>query len=124
MSTLYEKLGGAAAVDLAVDKFYERVLADDRIKHFFAEVDMAKQRAHQKAFLTYAFGGTDKYDGRYMREAHKALVENHGLNSEHFDAVAEDLITTLQEMGVPADLIAEVAAIAGAPAHKRDVLNQ
>lgn len=124
MPTLYEQLGGAAAVDLAVDKFYERVLQDDRIKHFFADVDMVKQRAHQKAFLTYAFGGTDKYDGRYMREAHKELVEKHGLNSEHFDAVAEDLLITLQEIGVPEDLIAQVAAVAAAPQHKKDVLNQ
>lgn len=124
MTTLFEKLGGADAVNLAVDKFYARVLQDDRIKHFFADVDMVKQRAHQKAFFTYAFGGTDKYDGRYMREAHKELVEKHGLNSEHFDAVAEDLMETLKEMGVPDDLLAEVAAVAAAPQHKKDVLNQ
>ncbi|WP_017304714.1 group I truncated hemoglobin [Spirulina subsalsa] len=124
MATLYEKLGGADAVNLAVDKFYERVLQDDRIKHFFADVDMVKQRAHQKAFLTYAFGGTDQYDGRYMREAHKKLVEKHGLSSEHFDAVAEDLMATLQEMGVSEELMAEVAAVAAAPQHKKDVLNQ
>lgn len=124
MTTLFDKLGGAAAVDLAVDKFYQRVLQDDRIKHFFADVDMVKQRAHQKAFLTYAFGGTDKYDGRYMREAHKELVEKQGLSSEHFDAVAEDLMETLKEMGVPAELLDQVAAIAAAPQHKRDVLNQ
>ena len=124
MATLFEKLGGAAAVDLAVDKFYARVLQDDRIKHFFADVDMAKQRAHQKAFLTYAFGGTDKYEGRYMREAHRELVEKHGLSSEHFDAVTEDLMETLKEMGVGPDLLAEVAAIAAAPQHKKDVLNQ
>jgi hemoglobin len=124
MATLFDKLGGAAAVDLAVDKFYERVLQDNRIKHFFANVDMVKQRAHQKAFLTYAFGGTDKYDGRYMREAHQELVEKHGLNGEHFDAVAEDLIETLKEMGVSPELIAEVAAVAAAPQHRKDVLNQ
>lgn len=124
MTTLFEKLGGAAAVDLAVDKFYQRVLQDDRIKHFFADVNMVKQRAHQKAFLTYVFGGTDKYDGRYMREAHKQLVEKQGLNSEHFDAVTEDLMETLKEMGVSEDLLAEVAAVAAAPQHKRDVLNQ
>jgi hemoglobin len=124
MATLFDKLGGAAAVDLAVDKFYERVLNDDRIKHFFANVDMVKQRAHQKAFLTYAFGGTDKYDGRYMREAHRELVATQGLSSEHFDAVAEDLMATLQELGVSAELQAEVAAIAAAPQHKQDVLNQ
>ncbi|AUT03567.1 hypothetical protein CLI64_25945 [Nostoc sp. CENA543] len=124
MATLFEKLGGDAAVDLAVDKFYERVLQDDRIKHFFADVDMEKQRAHQKAFLTYAFGGTDKYNGRYMREAHKDLVEKQGLSSEHFDAVAEDLMETLKEMGVSQELLAEVAAVAAAPQHKKDVLNQ
>lgn len=123
MTTLFEKLGGAAAVDLAVDRFYERVLQDDRIKHFFVNTDMKKQREHQKAFLTYAFGGSDEYDGRYMREAHKELVEKQGLNSDHFDAVAEDLMITLKEMGVTDDLLAEVAAIAAAPQHKKDVLN-
>lgn len=122
--TLFEKLGGAAAVDLAVNNFYERVLHDDRIKHFFADIDMVKQRAHQKAFLTYAFGGTDKYDDRYMREAHKELVAQQGLNSTHFDAVAENLMITLKQMEVPDELLAEVAAIAAAPQHKKDVLNQ
>lgn len=124
MTTLFEKLGGKAAVDLAVDKFYARVLNDDRIKHFFAHTDMKKQRSHQKEFLTYAFGGSDRYDGRYMREAHKALVEEQGLSSEHFDAIAEDLMETLKEMGVPDDLLAEVAGVAAAPQHKKDVLNQ
>ena len=124
MTTLFDQLGGTPAVDLAVEKFYERVLQDDRIKHFFANVNMTKQRGHQKAFLTYAFGGTDKYDGRYMREAHQELVENHGLNSDHFDAVAEDLMLTLEEMGVSEELRSQVAAIAAAPQHKRDVLNQ
>ncbi|NEO26741.1 MAG: group 1 truncated hemoglobin [Kamptonema sp. SIO4C4] len=124
MTTLFEELGGEAAVDLAVDKFYDRVLNDDRIKHFFANVDMEKQRSHQKDFLTYAFGGTERYNGRYMRAAHKELVEKHGLNSEHFDAVAEDLMEALKEMGVSEELRNKVAAIAAAPQHKKEVLNQ
>jgi len=123
MTTLFEKLGGAAAVDIAVDRFYERVLQDDLIKHFFENTDLVKQRMHQKAFLTYAFGGTDKYSGEQMREAHKNLVAQQGLNSDHFDAVAEDLMITLKEMGVSDDLLAEVAAVAAAPQHKKDVLN-
>lgn len=124
MTTLFEKLGGAEAVDLAVDKFYARVLADDRVKHFFANTDMEKQREHQKAFLTYAFGGSGQYNGRYMREAHQEMVANQGLAGEHFDAIAEDLLATLKDMGVSEDLRAEVAAVAAAPQHKRDVLNQ
>ncbi len=124
MSTLFEKLGGSNAVTLAVDKFYERVLNDERVKHFFVGVDMAKQKAHQRAFLTYAFGGAGKYDGNTMRKAHQKLVEEQGLSGEHFDAIAEDLIATLQELGIPQNLIDEVAAIAGSPSHRRDVLNQ
>ena len=124
MATLFDKLGGKAAVDLAVDKFYEKVLSDERIKHFFEGIDMVKQRAHQKAFLTYAFGGTSQYDGRYMREAHQDLVEKRGLSGEHFDAVAENLLEALKEMGVSQELRNEVAAIAAAPQHKKDVLNQ
>lgn len=122
MSSLYEKLGGAAAVDLAVDKFYDKVLADDRIRHFFANTDMARQRQHQKAFLTLAFGGANHYSGKGMREAHAPLVARLGLNESHFDAVVENLAATLGELGVAAPLIGEVAAIAASV--KDDVLGR
>ncbi|MGF1569230.1 MAG: group 1 truncated hemoglobin [Nodosilinea sp.] len=123
MTTLFEKLGGKGAIDLAVDRFYERVLNDERIKHFFENVDMKKQRGHQKAFLTYAFDGAPQYEGSMMREAHKHLVEDMGLNSGHFDAVVQNLVETLRELGISDELIKEVAAVATAPEHKRDVLN-
>lgn len=123
MQTLYEKIGGQAAVDLAVDKFYDRVLADARIQHFFDNMDMDKQRGHQRAFLTYAFGGTNEYQGRSMRQAHRGLVMNQGLNEGHFQAVLENLQATLQELGVAPDLVTEVMAIAGADQNMRDVLN-
>ncbi len=123
MASLYEKLGGKAAVEMAVDRFYERVLADARIKHFFENIDMNKQRGHQKAFLTYAFGGAPQYEGNMIREAHKHLVDGMGLNGGHFDAVVENLVETLKELGISDELIKEVAAIAASPDHKRDVLN-
>ncbi|MBT3586058.1 MAG: group 1 truncated hemoglobin, partial [Halobacteriovoraceae bacterium] len=43
MSTLFEKLGGRDAVNAAVDIFYTKVLADQRINKFFENTDMAKQ---------------------------------------------------------------------------------
>lgn len=109
--TLYEKIGGEAAVDAAVDLFYRKVLADDRINMFFEDVDMEKQAAKQKGFLTFAFGGPNNYTGKDMREGHAHLVER-GLNDSHFDAVMEHLGGTLKELGVPDELIAEAAAIA------------
>ncbi|MEM1303429.1 MAG: group 1 truncated hemoglobin [Planctomycetota bacterium] len=122
MSTLYEKIGGAAAVDAAVDLFYVKVLADDRIKHFFEGVDMTRQAQHQKMFLTYAFGGSPNYPGKAMRAAHERLVNDMGMTDEHFDAVMENLGGTLVELGVPDELIGEAAAIAESV--RDDVLNR
>ncbi|MDC0831924.1 Cyanoglobin Hemoglobin-like protein HbN [Geitlerinema sp. FC II] len=124
MTTVFEQLGGSEAIDVAVNRFYDRVLKDERVASFFTDVDMVRQRAHQKAFLTYALGGTDRYDGRYMREAHKELVEKQGLNESHFDAIAENLMTTLKEMGVSDEMLEDVARIVAAPQHKKEVLNQ
>ncbi len=110
-ASLYEQIGGAAAVDAAVDIFYRKVLSDDRISHFFDTVDMDRQAAKQKAFLTMAFGGPVNYTGKDMRAAHAHLVAQ-GLNDSHFNAVVENLGQTLAELNVPAELIAKVAAIA------------
>jgi len=109
--SLYEEIGGDGAVNAAVDIFYRKVLKDDRIKRFFDGVDMDKQAAKQKAFLTMAFGGPHNYTGADMRKGHAHLVKM-GLNDSHFDAVVEDLAATLKELKVADNLIAQVAAIA------------
>ena len=108
--TLYEKLGGEAAVNVAVDIFYRNVLSDYRINRFFDNVDMEQQMAKQKAFLIMAFGGPNNYTGVDMRQAHKRLVKM-GLNDFHFDVVVENLVATLKELNVPENLIAEVGTL-------------
>ena len=119
--SLYERIGGDAAVNAAVDIFYRKVLADDRISAYFDDVDMERQAAKQKAFLTMALGGPNQYSGKDMRTGHAHLVER-GLNDTHFDAVMENLAATLQELNVPAELIAEAASIAEST--RNDVLNR
>ena len=118
MTTLYERIGGEAAVDKAVDIFYEKVLADERINSFFENIDMFAQARKQKAFLTMGFGGPNDYTGEDMRNAHAGM----GLNDEHFNAVVEDLAATLSELGVGDGDIQEVANIAESV--RDDVLNR
>jgi hemoglobin len=108
--SMYEEIGGEGAVNAAVDIFYRKVLKDDRIKRFFDDVDMEKQAAKQKAFLTMAFGGPNNYTGLDMRKGHEHLVKR-GLNDSHFDAVVEDLAATLKELNVSENLISQVAAL-------------
>jgi hemoglobin len=119
MASLYERLGGSAAVDAAVDIFYRKMLSDDRVSHYFADTDMTRQAAKQKAFLTMAFGGPHNYTGKDMRDGHKHLK---GLNDTHVDIVIEHLGATLKELGVPDSDISEVAAIANSV--RSDVLNR
>ncbi len=120
-ASLYERIGGDATVNAAVDLFYRKILADDRINQFFEGVDMDKQSAKQKAFLTMAFGGPGNYSGEDMRKGHAHLVAK-GLDNSHFDAVIENLGATLTELNVPADLISEAAAIAEST--RNDVLRK
>lgn len=108
--SLYQKLGGDAAVNAAVDIFYRKVLSDDRISGFFDDVDMEKQAAKQKAFLTMAFGGPNNYSGMDMRRGHAHLVQR-GLNDSHFDAVVENLAATLKDLNVADEHIQAVAAL-------------
>ena len=110
-ANLFEQLGGQAAVEAAVDNFYRHVLSDDRVSRFFDGVDMDRQRAKQKAFLTMAFGGPHNYSGKNMRDGHAHLVKM-GLNDSHVDAIIEILGSTLREMGVAENLFTQVAAIA------------
>lgn len=112
MGSLFERLGGAPAVEAAVDLFYDRLLADPRVNRFFAGIDMEKQRRHQVRFLTYAFGGLPNYPGRSMESAHRRLVDEHGLDDGHFDAILENLAATLRQLGVPEPMVLEAAAIA------------
>jgi hemoglobin len=110
-NTLFQKLGGRDAVDLAVNMFYQKVLADQRISHLFENVNIEQLRGKQKAFMTYAFGGAPSYSGLSMRKAHERLVRDKGLNDDHFNAVAENLAATLKELNVSPELITEVIAI-------------
>jgi hemoglobin len=121
MSSIYEQLGGEAAIEKAVDVFYRKMLLDDRVAAYFETVDMDRQRAKQKAFLTMVLGGPNAYSGRDMRTAHAPLVSR-GMNDTHVDVVIEHLGATLKELGANDSQIAAVAALANSV--RNDVLSR
>ena len=121
MSSLYEEIGGEDAVNAAVDVLYRKVLRDDRIRQFFEGVDMGRQAAKMKAFLTLVFAGPNRYTGMDLRSGHAHLVAK-GMNDSHFDAVMEDLTATLKELKVPAALIDRVTGLAATT--RNDVLGR
>ncbi|HEY3386676.1 MAG TPA: group 1 truncated hemoglobin [Saprospiraceae bacterium] len=116
-STLFTRIGGMGAVNAAVDIFYGKVLQDDRVNHFFRHIDMEKQSGKLKAFMAYAFGAPLPYSGKALREAHQHMH----LQEDHFNAVAEQLVSTLKELNVAQGLIDEVVTVVLTT--KNDVLN-
>jgi len=107
--TIYDEIGGADAVAAAVEQFYERVLADPALAPYFTDVDMAKLKSHQRAFIAAAIGGPELYTGRDMKAAHARF----GIKPEHFDLVVGHLVDTLSALGVPAGTIGAIGAKLG-----------
>jgi hemoglobin len=97
--SLYEQLGGEEMVTRAVTSFYRRVMGDSLLAPFFVGMDMERQMAMQRAFLTTVFGGPGTYTGRGMRNAHARLVQR-GLGDAHFNAVLSHLDDTLAELDI------------------------
>jgi hemoglobin len=116
-TTLFTRIGGMGAVNAAVDLFYQKVMQDPRINFFFRHIDMEKQSGKLKAFMAFAFGAPLPYSGQALRAAHQHMQ----LTEEHFNAVAEHLVGTLQELQVPTPLIEEVVAVVLTT--KNEVLN-
>jgi hemoglobin len=102
MTSLYERLGGADAIDAAVEEFYRRMLADDHVNRFFDGIDMTKQAAKQKAFITMATGGPDNYTGLDMARGHAHLLAM-GMDDTHVDTVIKHLDGTLADFGIADD---------------------
>src|SRR5215213_8710191 len=102
--SLYEELGGRAAIAAVVEEFYARVLADPTLAPMFAGTDLDRLRRHQAAFLVAALGGPNEYRGRGMRHAHAGL----NITAAQFGAVAGHLSDALTACGVPSSTIATV----------------
>jgi hemoglobin len=104
LMSVYDTIGGASAVRAAVDDFYARVLADARLAPFFAETDLERLKAHQRAFITAALGGPEIFAGRDMASAHAGL----GIEDDDFGSVVGHLAGTLTGLGVPEDTIGQI----------------
>lgn len=109
--SLYDELGGAPAIKAALDHFYDKVVADERINGYFDEVNLENLKQVQASFFAMALGGPDEYAGRDIRSAHE-LPRRKGLSEEHYHVFMNHFVDTLTELGVPQEKIDEVMAIA------------
>jgi hemoglobin len=109
-ATLYERLGGKAAIEVVVDAFIKNVGADDRINHRFALADFGRLRGHLVDQVCAATGGPCTYRGGDMKTVHKGQR----IDEAAWAALVEDLVKALDGAGVPAQEKGELlGALAG-----------
>lgn len=95
--SLYDRLGGRDAIVAVVDSFVVIAAADGRINQKFARSDMARVKTMLVEQICAQTGGPCTYTGRSMKEAHL----NMGVTEGEFNALVEDLVTTLKAFNVP-----------------------
>ncbi|BCO36157.1 group 1 truncated hemoglobin [Mycobacterium heckeshornense] len=104
---LYDRIGGHEAIEVVVDDFYSRVLADEQLAGFFAGTNINRLKGKQAEFLAAALGGPQPYTGVSMKQAHKGR----GITMHHFNLVAAHLSDSLTAAGVPDETVAEILAV-------------
>ena len=98
---LFDLIGGRGTIEAATELFYDKVLHDDSLRHFFERVDMARLRSGQAMFISMLLGGRvyTVYTGKDIHDAH-ARSRDLGLNDAHFDLFLKHFRAALEEVGV------------------------
>ena len=95
--SLYDRLGGKAAITAVVDTFVARVAADSRINKKFARTNIPRLKTMLVDQVCAQTGGPCTYTGRSMKEAHRGMRVTEG----EFNALVEDLVAALNRFNVP-----------------------
>jgi hemoglobin len=103
-SGLFERIGGDAVVEAAVNRFYEKFLACDDINRFFAGIDMRLQQEKLRTFFTLILGGFEDYPLERLTLIHAPLIKR-GLNRSHVELWIELMQQTLLELQVPKEIV-------------------
>jgi hemoglobin len=94
--SLYDRLGGKAAITTVIDEFVAKVAADNRINGRFATTDIPKLKRHLVDQVCAASGGPCVYTGRDMKTTHAGMR----VTNADFDALVQDLVAALDKFKV------------------------
>ena len=107
--SLYDRLGGKAAITAVIDEFVAKVAADNRINGRFATTDIPKLKRHLVDQVCAASGGPCVYTGRDMKTTHAGMR----LTNADFNALVQDLVAALDKFKVGEREEQELLALLG-----------
>lgn len=95
--SLYERIGGSEAIAAAIDAFYERVLADPRVSHYFDAVNVDRVKRQQQRFFELGTGGSATYDVDRIEAVH----DSYDIDQEAYDVFVGHFEDTLRAFDLP-----------------------
>lgn len=104
--SLYEQIGGDAAIADVIEDFYARVLTDPELAPFFHETEMSKLAHMQHEFFAAALGGPVEYSGMALGDVHAGR----GISPQHVSRFLEHLVDVLADCGLDEDDVDGVAS--------------
>ncbi|AEE54064.1 group I truncated hemoglobin [Haliscomenobacter hydrossis] len=112
--TLYDRLGGVAAISAVVDQFLTNVVGDNVINARFAATVASPSRTQLLRNnlidqICAGAGGPCQYKGKTMLESHKGM----NITQAEFNALVGDLVAALDKFKVPQKEKDDLLAILG-----------
>jgi len=108
--SLYQAAGGMPFFEALVDRFYDGVAADPRIRPIYPEPDLAGARHRLTLFLAQYWGGPRTYDAE---RGHPRLRMRHapfGIGPDERDAWLGHMRAAIASVSPPSDVADRLAA--------------
>ena len=121
--SLYERIGGANAIAMVVDRFSDEVVKNPKLnvnpalREWNESGQLPGLKFMRTLWLCQAAGGPFQYTGEELGEAHKDLH----ITSDEFDEVGAEIARALDHLNVPEREKQEV--LAAIVARKDEVVN-
>jgi len=97
-ASLYERLGGQAAITAMLDDALGRIAADPRINQRFGAANPDHLKRNLVDLVCARAGGPCVYEGRNMSDAHDGML----IRDDEFDAMMDDIAQSFDKFDVPA----------------------
>jgi truncated hemoglobin YjbI len=104
---LFKNLGGVEGMQKFLDRVYDLIVVDARLKKFFQGRNLVAIKEAQRIYITELIGGPKIYKGRALDEVHKGL----GVDDYLFDCFLMDCEKALSGLGLEDQTIDEVLVV-------------
>ncbi len=96
-ASLYEALGGEAAIATIVENFILEIARDERVIDHFEVSNVQRFRVMMNQHLCMVADGPCTYEGDSMIDTHTGM----GVTEADFNAIVEDMMAAMDQAGIP-----------------------